>query len=526
MYDILIKNGTIIDGTNKKRFKADIALKKDKIKKIGDLKQANAKRTINAKGLYITPGFVDIHNHSDSYWTLFTTPSLDSMVRQGVTTIIGGNCGSSLAPLVKGQMIVSIQKWANINEVNVNWLNVDEFLTVLEKKKLGINFGTLVGHSTLRRGLIGEEFRKLKPKEMKTMEKMLKDGISQGAFGLSTGLAYSHAKVAPTEEIIKLAKVTNKEGGVYASHIRGEAEELIPAIKETITIAKKSKVSAEISHLKAMGQKNWPNFSKAIKMIEKAVDEGINLNFDVYPYDVTGSILYILLPDWVAEGGKKMLIKRLKDPSLKQKVIKEMQEAQPYEYNKVIVAISPADKTFIGKKITEIAQTQNVSVEEAIVNMLIASEGRVITFFETLSEDNVKTALKHPLGFIASDGSGYNIDYYKQRKELVHPRCFGTFPRVLGKYVKEEKLMSWEKAIYKMTKGPAEKIGLKKRGELKKGWFGDITIFDPKIITDKANFENPFQYPEGIKYVIVNGEIAIEKEKQTQTMTGKVLRRS
>ncbi len=526
MYDILIKNGTVINGTGKKRFKADIALKKDKIKKIGQLKGAKAKTIIDAKELYITPGFVDIHNHSDSYWTLFTTPSLDSMLHQGVTTIIGGNCGSSLAPLVKSQMIISIQKWADINDVNVNWLSMEEFLSTLEKKKLGINFATLIGHSTLRRGLIGEEFRKLKPKEMKTMEKMLKEGLSQGAFGLSTGLAYSHAKVASTEEIIKLAKVAKKAGGVYTSHIRGEAEELIPAIKETITIARKSKISAEISHLKAMGKKNWPNFSKVIQMIEKAAKQGINLNFDAYPYDKTGSVLYILLPDWVAEGGKQMLIKRLKDPTVKQKVIKEMQETQPYEYDKVTVAISPADKTFIGKKITEIAQTQNISVEEAIINILIASEGRVITFFETLNEENVKIALKHPLGFIASDGSGYDINYYKRRKELVHPRCFGTFPRVLGKYVREEKLMSWEKAVYKMTKGPAEKIGLHNRGELKKGNFADVTILNPKTIIDKANFENPFRYPQGIEYVIVNGELAIKKGRQIEKMNGRVLRKS
>ena len=527
MYDIIIKNGTVIDGTNKKGFKADVALKKDKIKKIGSFEKAKAKTVIDAKEQYIVPGFVDIHNHSDSYWTLFTVPNLESMLRQGATTIIGGNCGSSLAPLVEGNIIVSIQKWVDIKEVNVNWLSMAEFLNVLEKRKIGVNFGTLVGHATLRRGLLGEEFRTLKPKEMQMMERMLEDALKEGAFGLSTGLAYSHAKVAPTEEIIKLVKIIKKEGGIYASHIRGEAGELIPAIEETVSIAKKTGVSTEISHFKAMGKKNWPNFSKAIEMIESVSQRSkININFDAYPYNATGSVLYILLPDWVAKGGKRMLVKRLKNPTTKAKVIKEMQEAKSYEYDKVIVAISPVDKTFIGKKISEIAQGQGVSVEEAVINMLVASEGRVITFFETLNEDNVKLALKHPLGFIASDGSGYNMDYYERKKELVHPRCFGTFPRVLGKYVREEKIMSWEQAIYKMTGGPAEKIGLKKRGVLKKGNFADVVVFDPKIVTDKATFENPFQYPEGINYVIVNGKIAIDKGKYTGEMTGKVLRKS
>jgi len=270
MYDILIKNGTIIDGTKNKKFKADIGIKKDKIKKIGNLKKANANTIINAQNQYIAPGFVDIHNHSDSYWTLFTSPSLKSMVKQGVTTIIGGNCGASLAPLSRGHFIVSIQKWVDINEVNVNWLTIAEFLDTLEKRKIGLNFGTLVGHSTLRRGVLGEKFRELKPEEMKKMERMLEDAMSDGAFGMSTGLIYSHAKIAPTEEIIRLAKLLKKYHGVHAIHIRDEANKLIPAIKEAIEIAKLSEVSTEISHLKAMGKKNWPNFKKILIMIEKA----------------------------------------------------------------------------------------------------------------------------------------------------------------------------------------------------------------------------------------------------------------
>ena len=526
MFDVLIKNGTVIDGTKKKGFKADVALKKDKIKKIGDLSRAKAKIVINAKGQYVAPGFVDIHNHSDSYWTLFTVPGLESMLQQGVTTIIGGNCGSSLAPLTRGQLIVSIQKWTDISGINIDWLSMGEFLDVLEKRKIGTNFGTLIGHSNMRRGIIGEEFRKLKNSEMKMMERMLKDALTDGALGFSTGLAYSHAKVASAEEIIKLVKIVEKEGKIYTTHIRGEAEELVPAIEETLSIAKKSRVSTEISHLKAMGKKNWPNFPKALEMIEKAEKRGLNINFDVYPYTTTGSVLYILLPDWVAEGGKWMLIKRLKDPSIRAKVIKEMQKTKPYEYDKVKVAISPADRTFIGRKMTEIAQTQGVSIEEAVINMLIASEGRIITFFETLNEDNLKLALKHPLAFIASDGSGYDTDYYRKKKELVHPRCFGTFPRALGKYVREEKLMNWEQAIYKMTGGPAEKIGLKNRGVLKKGNFADITVFNPKTVIDRATFENPFQYPEGIECVIINGKIAVNKGKYTGEMAGRVLRKS
>ncbi len=526
MYDILIKNGTVIDGTGKNSIKTDLSIEKDKIEKIDCLDKASAKIVIDAEGKYVSPGFIDINNHSDGYWSLFTTPSLESMLYQGITTIIGGNCGSSLAPLISGGAILSIQKWADINDISVNWLSMAEFLNVLEKRRIGVNFGTLVGHSTLRRGIIGEEFRELKQKEIKMIEKILQDSLKEGALGLSTGLVYSHAKIATTEEIVKLAKIVEKEGGIYTSHIRGEAEELIPAINETILIAKKTKISTEVSHLKSMGKKNWPNFSKAIEIIEKAKNEGININFDVYPYTTTGSVLYIFLPDWVAEGGKRVMVKRLKDPAIKAKVIKEMQETRAYEYEKVVIAISPVDRTFIGKRITEIAQTQGVSMEEAIINMLIASEGKVITFFETLNEENVRLALKHPLAFIGSDGSGYDISYYKRKGELVHPRCFGAFPRFLGRYVRDNKLMSWEEAIYKITGGPAEKLRLKNRGTIKAGNFADVVIFNPKTIIDKATFSNPFQYPEGVDYVIINGKIVIDKGKYTGEKAGKVLRKS
>ena len=525
MYDILIKNGTIIDGSGKEKFKADIALKKGKIKKIGKINTNRAKKVIDANNLYVSPGFVDINNHSDSHWTLFTMPGAESMLSQGITTIITGNCGSSLAPLVSGNIIDSIQKWTNVNSLSIDWLSVKEFLDVLEKRGVATNFGTLVGHATLRRGLIGDEFRKLTPQEMKTMEQLLKEALKDGAFGLSTGLVYSHAKVAPTEEITKLAKITEKEDCIYTTHVRGEAEELIPAIEEVLSLAQKTKASVQISHLKAMGQKNWPNFSLALGKIETASSKGLDINFDIYPYTATGSILYILLPDWAAEGGKQVMLKRLKDKRTKQRIIAEMQKSQAYEYDKVRIAISPADKSLTGKSITELAQTQGISTEEAIINLLIASEGRVITFFETLSEDNIRLGLKHPLSLISSDGSGYNTSYYKNQNELIHPRCFGTFPKVLGKYVREEKILTWEDAIAKMTNGPARKIGLKKRGLLKKGNFADITIFNPQTIIDKATFENPFRYSEGVEHVIINGQVVLFEKKFVQIRAGKVLRK-
>ncbi len=523
MFDIIIKNGVIVDGSGAKKYSADLGIKGDKIEKIENLKETGAKKIIDAKGLYVAPGFIDIHNHSDSYWTLFKIPRLESLITQGITTIIGGNCGSSLAPLAGQKAILSIQKWADVRELNFNWLSVEEFFRELENKKLGLNFGTLAGHSTLRRGILGDKVRPLKKEEFKKIQLMLEKALSQGAFGLSTGLVYSHAKLASTEEIISLAKIVKKYNGFYASHIRGEAGEFIPAINETLQIARQSGVSTEISHLKVMGKKNWPNMKAALKMIEQAADEDVEINFDIYPYTVTGSVLYVLLPDWIAEGGKKAMLSRLKDPSIRTKVIEEMAESD-YEYDKIIISICPRSPNLVGRRITEIARNEKTCVEEAIIDLLIASEGQAICFIDTLSEENLKAGFKNPLSIIGSGGSGYNLEHIKTN-EMVHPQCFGAFPKILRKYVRQKKILTWEKAIYKMTGKPAEKIGLKKRGKLVKGNFADITIFNPKKITDKADFKNPYQYSEGIEYVLINGRTVIEESRLTNEMAGRVLRR-
>lgn len=524
MYDIIIKNGTIIDGGRNKKFKADLGIKRERIAKIGKLKKANAKKIINARGLYTTPGFIDINNHSDGYWTLLTIPKASSLVSQGITTILGGNCGSSLAPLLSTESIKSIQKWADISKVNVNWLTVAQFFEELEKRKIGVNFATLVGHATLRRGLLKDEVRPITDEEMKIMENMLQRALKEGAFGMSSGLVYSHARPASTEELTRLAKIVKSFNGIYSSHIRGESEELLPAVKETIKIGKSSKVSIEISHLKAMGKHFWPNMEKAIKLIEQARKDYLDINFDIYPYTITGSVLYILLPDWVAEGGKKELIKRLKDPVIRAKVIKEMQKDK-FDYDKITVAMCLGNKTLVGKKITEIARRQSKTIEEVIIDILIASDGHIIAFIDSLSVNNVKRGLKHPLSFICSDGFASSLEY-AQRGDLVHPRCFGAFGRFLGEYVRRENLLSWEEAVYKITAGPAEKLGLKARGKIKKGYFADITIFDANSIIDKATFKNPFQYSQGIKYVIINGELVIDKGKHTGKLVGRVLRKS
>jgi len=523
MYDIVIKNGIIIDGTGKPMFNADIGVKSGRIKKVGDLSGEAAEKIINAAELYVAPGFVDVTNHSDTYWRIFLNPSLESLVYQGITTIVGGNCGSSLAPLVSHDMIKSIRKWADVSNINLDWLSMKDFLAKVEKNKLSVNFATLVGHGTLRRGLIQDETRNLSLREIHVMKNILKDAIKEGALGFSTGLVYTHAKQASKGEIVELAKVVKKYKGVYATHIRGESHDLIESLEEAIDIAKSTGVRLQISHIKAMGEKNWHLVDEALNLIETAKSGGVDVDFDVYPYTSTGSVLYIFLPDWVTEGGREMMIRRLKDFETRKEVIEEMKK-NDFDYSKVIISISSLSKKLNRRRIVDIAKSQGKSVEEAVIDILIASEGRVVTIMGVLSEKNVIKIIQHPFSIISSNGAGYNLKH-KNSGELVHPRNFGSFPRVLGKYVKRERILSWEEAIHKMSGKPAAKFGIKKRGIIKEGNFADIVVFDPNEIKDLATIDNPYRYSRGINWVIVNGDIILEDGEYNGKRAGKVIRR-
>jgi len=522
MYDILIKNGTVIDGTGKAGMKADVAVSKDKIAKVGKIGWAKGQVEVDASGKVVAPGFIDIHNHSDGYWQIFLDSQLPSLLYQGITTIVGGNCGTSVAPLMSGKIIEVVQKWADIKKVNVNWMSMGEFAEKMREKKVSINFGTLVGHGTLRRGVILDEMRRLDQNELEVVKKLVEKSFREVALGLSTGLAYSHEKQAAWDELVELAEIAREHNRIYSTHLRDEAGETILALQEAIDLAKQTGVNLEISHLKVMGEKNWSLMDGALSKIEKAHASGININFDVYPYTQTGSVLYVYLPAWAAEGGKKMLLRRLKEKHVREKVIREMKETAQCHYEDAIVAICPFAKSLAERKVLDIAKERGISAEEAIIDLLIASEGRVITIADCLSEENVKKAIKHPLSIIATDGAGYNVSH-GESGELVHPRCFGAFPRVLGKYVREEKLLSLEEAVKKMTSMPAKKIGMENRGVLKKNCQADIVVFDPKTIVDKATVEKPYQYSEGVSEVIVNGKFALKNGKLTNEMNGEFL---
>lgn len=523
MYDIIIKNGTIIDGTGRPMFRSDIAIKEDKIVKIGELHNEPAELEIEAYGKIVCPGFIDVNNHSDTYWQLFLEPDLPSLIHQGITTIVGGNCGSSLAPLASARNIETIQKWADLKKISVNWLRQKEFFQVLSERKLPVNFGTLVGHATLRRGILMDENRSLNRREFNFIKKLLQESLAAGALGLSSGLAYTHAHSAPLGEIVELAEVVAKYKGVYATHLREEKENLLEAVEEAVKVGDGARVKVHISHLKAMGRKNWPKMDEALAIIDHAGKQGMDITFDVYPYTNTATVLYTLLPAWVADGGKKLMIRRLKDRLIRDKVIREMRKSK-FDWKKMEITISPLSRAMTRNKVAEIAASQEKSPEDILIDVLIASEGRVIVSAPASSEENIVKAIRHPLSIISTNGSGYSKDHARTG-ELVHPRCFGTFIKVLTDYVEKKKILSWEEAIVKMTAKPAEKFNLTRRGKIAPKYFAEILVLDPGKIASPATQEDPYQYSQGIDFMLINGKVVMDSGEYVGRQCGKIIRK-
>jgi len=525
MYDIVIKNGMIIDGSNRPMYRSDIAVKEGRIVLIGDLTHAQAEKVIDADGQYIAPGFIDVNNHSDTYWQIFTEPGMQSLLFQGITTIIGGNSGSSLAPLANAGVIRSIQKWTDVEKINFNWLSTKDFLREVEKRQLAVNFATLVGHGTIRRGVMKDKTRTITPDEIVSMDKMLEDAMKEGAIGLSTGLVYTHARSARTRELSTLAKTAVSLGGVYATYVRDEGADLVKSVEEAILVARNANVPLHISHLKAVGKNNWHLMDDVFNLIETAALNEIKISFDVYPYTTTGSVLYTLLPEWVTTEGRKMMLARLKDKGVRSTVLRDMRQKE-IDYSQILISSSHLSKMLSRRKISDIAILQGKSPEETVLDFLIASNGQAVVSFEALSEKNVLKAIQHPFSIISSNGVGYSLDHSKTG-ELVHPRNFGTFPKVFSEYVRRQKALSWEEAVHKMTNKPALKFQLEKRGLLQEGYFADIVVFQPDIITDCATMEDPYQYAVGMTSVIVNGSFAIEDGKLSEKgRHGVVVRRS
>ncbi len=524
MYDVIIKNGTIIDGTGAPMTKKDVAIQDGKIVAVGDLSHERAHDVYDATDRYVTPGFIDINNHSDAFWKIFTNPTLDSLVYQGVTTIVGGNSGSSLAPLLSPDMIKSIQKWTDVSSVNINWRTVDELFDVIEHRKLSLNFGTLVGHATLRRGLLHDEQRELTDDELGQVVAMLDNALRDGALGLSTALLYAHARSATRDELVRLAKVVARHDGVYVAYLSDEMDGVVKALEDVIAIAREAGARLHIAHLKTVGERNWPLMQDVLRTIREARSNGLTITSDAYPYTVMSAVLYTLLPDWATDGGRTMMLARLRDPKIRADVIEQMQQNLRINLENAVLSVSPLVKQVMHRRLGDIARAQEKSVEEVVVDILLASNGHAVVLIEALSEDGVRDALAEDGIMVASNGGGYAEEDW-QTGEVIHPRSFGAFARFLGHYVRDHALISWEKAIQKITSLPAQQFGIMQRGAIAENMHADITVFDPRTINDRADLQQPYRYAEGIDAVMVNGTFILRDGVGIER-SGEIIRRA
>lgn len=521
-FDIIIKSGTVYDGTGRDPVQVDVGIVGNQIAAIGELKDS-APLVVNAIGKYVAPGFVDMTNHSDTHLTMFKYPGLESLLMQGITTVIGGNCGSSLAPLASPHAIEGIRKWADLSEIIINWATFEEYLSELKTLGIGVNMGSFVGYGTLRRGVIGNSARLLTSEEKEKIKFLLASALTQGAFGLSLGLSYGHEAVSPTEELIEIAKVLQEKNSILKVHLRSEGKGLLAAVNEVVRIGRETGASIQISHLKAIGKKSWRMLTPVLEIIHNARASGMDINFDVSPYATTGSALYLLIPAWAREGGFTELFKRIDDPIERKKIIDTL-STYTLHPNKMLIT-SSSIKNIVGKTLAEVAENAGIAIEEALLASVRASEGRVSIIGRTLSVRNTLREVKDANSFIASDGAGYD-DTASVSGDLTHPRSFGAFAHFWHRFVNERRLLSPQEAIKKITFDPARKLGLRVRGLIVKDCVADIVVFDPKLFKERNTYRDPYKYAIGMDWVFVNGKAAVKQGALTHERYGQVLKKS
>lgn len=523
--EILIRNGLIYDGSGGKPFTADIGIKGGRIVFISSPSAQDtlkSGRVVEAAGLSVAPGFIDTHSHSD--FTLLADNRAQGKILQGVTTEINGNCGLSAAPLF-GEALK--HREADLKELGIEerWSTFSEYFKLLEKKGLAINFATLAGHGNLRASVLGFEARPPARKEMQEMCTLLKQAVNEGAIGLSTGLVYPPGVYAETGEIIELAKGIS--GLIYTSHMRNEGDTLIEAIEEAINVGRGSGIAVHVSHLKTSGKYNWKKVDEAISVIEKAREKGLRVTCDRYPYTAGSTDLDAILPAWTYAGGSEKELKRIKDKETRELIRKEILSLHPSEdyWERVVVAsvTLEANKWMEGKTMSFISKERDKKPVDMLFDLLIEEALRVGAIFHSMSEENLRRFVSLSYAMLGSDSSARAEDGPTHTGK-PHPRGFGTFPRFIGRYVRELRLVSLSEAIHKMTMLAAQTFGLKDRGQIKTGFSADLVVFDEKKISDRATFEEPFLKPEGISYVLVNGQPSVWEGAQTEIRSGKILR--
>jgi N-acyl-D-amino-acid deacylase len=530
-YDIVIQNGRIVDGTGNPWYNADIAIANGRIVAIGNLRAGISRRVIDAAGMVVSPGFIDMLGQSET--ALLIDNRSISKLAQGITTEITGE-GGSIAPQ-NALTIAAAQPSLDPYHLKIDWTTLDDYWMRLDKKGTPINIGTYVGAAQVREAVLGDVNRAPTAEELEKMKALVAQAMQQGALGVSTALIYPPGHYAKTEELIELAKVAAKYGGIYATHMRSEGLNEVAAVREALRIGQEAHLPVEIFHLKVSGKSRAGKMVEIVRMIQQARDSGQDVTADMYPYLAGATALASSLPPWVADGGMSKLLERLRDPAVRQRIKTEMSATGERTWENlyldaggasgVMVAsvVNPELKQYTGKTVAEIAALQKKEPLDALMDFVLADKGLSGALYFIASEEDLQTGLRQPWTSIGLDANELSLDG-PLFEPHTHPRAFGSMPRFLGHYVRDLQLLPLEQAIRKITSLPAQRERLVGRGLIKEGFFADITIFDPGSIIDKATYTEPAQLAEGVKYVLVNGQVAFENGKATGAMAGRALK--
>jgi N-acyl-D-amino-acid deacylase len=527
-FDVIIRNGTVYDGTGREPVKADIGIRADRIAAVGDLSRATGNTIIDAKGLAVAPGFINMLSHSETSW-IIDSRSL-SELREGVTTQIFGE--SSMGPLNDEMKKRRLESQGDL-KFELPWTTLAEYLSYLEKRGISQNVASFIGAPTIREYVIGLEDKPPTPEQLNQMRELVRREMEAGALGITTALIYPPAFFAKTDELIELCKVAAKYKGKYTAHIRSEGAQLIEAVQETIRISREAGLPVEIYHLKASGEANWPKMDQVIKMIEEARRQGVKITADMYTYPAGGTGLDASLPPWVFDGGRDAAYKRLQDPATRQKIAEAVRTPTNEWENLYLLSGSPDRillasfrndnlKPLTGKTLAEVAKMRGKDPIETIMDLLLEDRSRIGTIYFLMSEDNIKKQIRQPWVSFGSDAASIAAEGVFL-KSSTHPRTYGNFARLLGKYVRDEKVISLTEAVRRLTSLPAANLGLNHRGLLQKDMFADVVIFDPQQIADRATFENPHQYSVGVRDVFVNGIEVLKNGEHTGAKPGRTL---
>ena len=524
-YDLIIAGGAVLDGENHPAVNTDIGIRDGRIARIGPMGSSSATERIDARGLTVAPGFIDIHSHSD--YSMLREPRGESMVRQGVTTQILGE-GPSAGP-VKPE-----KRGLEVEGIKVDWSTLGGYFARLEKQGIATNIGSYVGQGQIWNYVLGDTFRTATKQDLGEMKALIAQAMDEGALGLSSMLMLPPANLAHAPELSQLASAIAPGHGIYSSHIRDEGETVFEAVNEAIDVGRRAKVPVDIIHLKIAHKKLWGRMNEVIAVINKARAEGLVVTANVYPYTAGQNSLVSIVPPWAHEGGREKLLARLKNPVDRARMHREVLSGLPNWYNHylatgdgwagmLLVSLkSERFKKFQGKRMSDIIAAEGKDPVETMFDVITEERGQTPTVFFHHSEADMRLALKQPWTSIGSDGAAVNPEG-PTGVPHHHPRYYGTFPRILGRYVREEKVLELPEAIYKMTALNADKLGIRDRGRLKEGNWADITLFNARMVIDQATFEKPKQYPIGIPYVIVNGKIVLDRGRHTGNLAGRIV---